>query len=294
MELFLTYYPWKQYSPDFTKDKRIKGFRINNVTLDTKIIEEELTASKLSIKNAPLYLDIKGREICIRDVHHYPSKTEVTLTHKVTVDTPTEVCTKLLASKREYKGVPLLDIKGDNCLILPPSLDAPSFRVGHYVYFSAPFRIDGPIFTDEDLFSIEKAKALGFRHFILSYVESAADVALFKEKIGNAEEILLKIESKPGLRYLETEFKKEEGFSLMAGRADLFVEYGNNAEILKATKLLIEKDPSAIVGSRMLWSLREKDEALWCSDLSDLAWLHDIGYRRFMLADSFFLQHGST
>ncbi len=38
----------------------------------------------------------------------------------------------------------------------------------------------------------------------------------------------------------------------MAARGDLYVEINTPHDILNATKLIIEKDPEAIVGSRML------------------------------------------
>lgn len=62
-------------------------------------------------------------------------------------------------------------------------------------------------------------------------------------------------------------------------------------EILAATKLVIEKDPEATVGSRILLSTFH-DPVPSCADFSELAWLHDIGYRRVLLCDEMCLKEG--
>ena len=85
------------------------------------------------------------------------------------------------------------------------------------------------------------------------------------------------------------EFRKEEGLSLMAARGDLYVEIDKPHEILNALKLIIKKDHEACAGSRMLLSVIH-DPVPSCSDLSELAWMYDIGYRKMMLCDELCLK----
>jgi hypothetical protein len=67
------------------------------------------------------------------------------------------------------------------------------------------------------------------------------------------------------------------------------VELEHPHEILGAMKVLIEKDPEACVGSRMLLSV-VNDPVPSCADWHELAWLYDIGYRRMMLCDELCLK----
>ena len=48
--------------------------------------------------------------------------------------------------------------------------------------------------------------------------------------------------------------------------------------------MIVEKDPDAYVGSRILLSVIHSPIPS-CADLSDLAWLYEIGYRRMLLCD---------
>jgi hypothetical protein len=56
-----------------------------------------------------------------------------------------------------------------------------------------------------------------------------------------------------------------------------------------AQKLIAQKDPQALVGSRILLSV-VTNPVPECHDFSDLAWLYDIGYRRMMLCDELCLK----
>lgn len=105
-------------------------------------------------------------------------------------------------------------------------------------------------------------------------------------------ESISKIESKKGLQYAAQEFIKEPNLSLMAARGDLYVEIEKPDEIMSATEMLVERDPQAIVGSRMLLTLINQSIPE-CSDLSELAWLYDIGYKRMMLCDGLCLKEAS-
>src|SRR5262249_32283507 len=136
---------------------------------------------------------------------------------------------------------------------------------------------------------IEKVKAAGFRRFFLSYVQSQRDVDEFVELVGKESEVWLKIENEKGLRFVETEFRKRPNLVLVAARGDLYVELKPPHKILEAQRRILSKDPEACVGSRLLLSV-VRDVIPECSDFTELAWLHDIGYRRMMLCDELCLK----
>ena len=72
----------------------------------------------------------------------------------------------------------------------------------------------------------------------------------------------------------------------MAARNDLFIQMGaKKIEIITALRIIIKKDPQAIVASQILPSL-EKEEGVKMSDLSDLLLLKILGYKHFLLNDS--------
>ena len=132
----------------------------------------------------------------------------------------------------------------------------------------------------------------GYKRFYLSYVEKQRDVDEFRELIGKDSEVILKIESKKGLEYVEKDFTTynrscgHDSFNvrLACARGDLYVEVDKPHHILAAQKLIIEKDSRAIVGSRMLLSLFNSNVPA-CSDLCELELLRDIGYKSFLLCD---------
>ncbi len=119
-------------------------------------------------------------------------------------------------------------------------------------------------------------------------MERQRDIEEFREYVGDSQ-IIAKIENKKGLEYVEKEFKKQDGLSLMAARGDLYIELQKPHHILHALKLVIKKDPEASVGSRFLLTALN-NPVPECTDFSDLAWLFDLGYRRMMLCDGLCLK----
>jgi hypothetical protein len=119
--------------------------------------------------------------------------------------------------------------------------------------------------------------------------QALGDVDEFLELVGKDAEVWLKIESKKGLAYVATEFKKRENLVLVAARGDMYVELEKPHEIMDALRLVIDNDPEACVGSRIFLSVVHEPVPS-CADFLELAWLHDIGYRRMMLCDELCLK----
>jgi pyruvate kinase len=248
-------------------------------------VDHEIKAAKLNCNNAPLYFDIKGRQLRVTETHPNKEYLDITINHPIEVKTPTVVLFKagsdpaLLKEVRDghrlvFDGGPKWKVKaGESLCIRCPTL-----------------KVNGPVFCDYEVQKIEKVVAGGFKRFFLSYVEKQSDYDEFREIIGfEPEETFLKIESKAGLNFVANKFKKQNNVSLCAARGDMFVEIDKPHEILKACKLIAEKDKNALVGSRLLLSV-VNNPVPECHDFSDMAWLYDVGYRRMMLCDELCLK----
>jgi len=230
-------------------------------------------------KHIPLYFDIKGRQLRVVDVTATRSTFELILNHPIDCPTPTTVFFKAGEDMAR-----LAEIRQGTHLIfdLFPKW---SVHPGESLHIREPkLKVGGPIFVNAELEKIEKVRKAGFDKWYLSYVEDWQEVNELQNLIGKDCEIRLKIESKAGLDFAVNKFKKRDNLSLTTARGDLYVEVERPHHIIKACEDIIRKDPDATVGSRMLLSL-VKDSCPSCSDLGDLAWLYNLGYRRFLLCD---------
>jgi hypothetical protein len=251
-----------------------------------------------------LYFDIKGRQLRTTKIETvgegYDRHLEMEINHSIAVDLPVTVyfkagedsaiCTQISNGNRLiFEGGPRWNVH-----------EGESIHIRHQ-----SFKQSGSIFTAAEIEKIEKVRKAGFTtKWYLSYVETWREIAEFQELVGKDAEIRLKIESKAGLEFVAKDWKKSDNLSLVAARGDLYVEVDYPHEISKATKLIIQRDPEATVGSRMLLSVIPIPSCKQCgskpptggngvpscSDFGDLAWLYDIGYRNFLLCDELCLK----
>ena len=272
----------------FATDPRVALVRLNSAMMDCDELDSALDmVAHVSARNSlvPLYFDVKGRQLRITEVIPNDNFLEIRLNHPITVDTPTPVLFKAGAD------VALLQEVCDDGYHLK-FLDGPKYKVkaGESIHIrDASLVVGGDQFTALELEKIDKTRKAGFKNYFLSYVECQKDVDEFIELVGEDCEIKLKIENKKGLAYVRNEFKKTPNVSLVTARGDLYVELDKPHQILEACKLIVNRDPSAIVGSRMLLSTIQ-EAVPSCADFSELAWLYDIGYRNFMLCDELCLK----
>ncbi|MBI2041536.1 MAG: hypothetical protein HYT20_00770 [Candidatus Nealsonbacteria bacterium] len=233
----------------------------------------------------PLLFDIKGRQLRITEVHLNPDYLDITLNHPVSVKTPVVV---LLKAGEDYAVLNEVT-EGGYRLIFDggPSM---MVRPGESIYVrDKSVQVGGSQFTDQELEKIRRVSEFGFKRYCLSYVENQRDVDEFLELVGKDSEVMLKIENVKGLEYIAREFKKRPNISLIAARGDLYVEIERPHDIMAAMRLIIEKDPEACAGSRLLLSVIDGSVPS-CADFSELAWLYDIGYRKMMLCDEICLK----
>lgn len=286
-ELSVTLWPSFPHFKRFANDDRISGIRLNSAMMSNPELDKELELVKSVRTSVPLFFDVKGRQMRVTEVIPDKENLIIRLNHTLEVKTPTVVLFKAGADqallerledddqgqKLVFNGGPRYKvIAGESLHIRDKSLD-----------------IKGDIFTPQELIKIEKVRKAGFQKYFLSYVEKQSDVDQFQELVGKDAEIWLKIESIPGMRYINKDFQKRDNLVLVAARGDLFVELDQPHHMIEALRLIIEKDPKACVGSRLLLSVIDSPVPS-CADLLEIAWLHDIGYHRMMLCDEICLK----
>lgn len=280
LDLLVTLSPSMPHFPRFAKDGRLAGVRINSAMMYADELDGELAIAKSIVDPVPLYFDVKGRQLRIKEVHACPTHLEITLNHRISVDLPT-----VILFKAGEDSALLTEIKNDGRrLVFSPG---PKYTVkeGESICIRHPsFKILDKTFPDYEIERIKKVVgANAFKRWVLSYVESQRDVDEFREYIGD-DELVLKIENQRGLAFVANDYKPQKNATLMAARGDLYIEVPRPHDILNAMRLIIAKDPKAMVGSRILLSCTTK-EVPDAVDFSELAWLYDIGYRRMLLCD---------
>lgn len=283
LEFFVTLWPTFPHFAKYARDPRLSAIRLNSAMINASELDNELEVANSTVGHIPLYFDIKGRQLRVTDVDLTKDHLELTLNHPIKAKTPTMV---LFKAGEDYA---LLDrIENGNKLIFE---GGPEYivRPGESLHIRDPnLIVEGPTFLDYEIKKIEKAKKAGFKRYFLSYVESQRDIDEFRNFVGDSE-IIAKIENKKGLDYVANEFRKQPNLSLMAARGDLYVEVDKPHHILDALRLIIKKDPEASIGSRVMLSVIHGPVPN-CADLSEVAWLYDLGYRRMMLCDELCLK----
>lgn len=277
----------------FANDSRLSGIRLNSAAIQKPELEKALELIKHLGPSVPLWYDVKGRQLRIEHVHYNDKYLDIVLNHPIRVRTPVPV----LFKGGEDEALLLRLEEDGRRLIFQPGGPRWMVRSGDSIHIrDSSLKIGQPLFTDAELAKIEHAVNAGFKRYFLSYVGSQYEVDQFRELVGKDSEIYLKIEDLKGLEFV-SRFKKEENIHLAAACGDLYVEVDRPHQIIPALKLIIEKDPEALVGSRVLLSIIKKTEipgqktVIGCNPVPSLAdflqieWLIDKGYKTIMLCD---------
>ncbi len=272
ISVLVTVPPYADYLEEIARHPLVSGLRLNTV-MPLREAPVELLR-RLSALEKPLWVDLKGRQLRVVGAA-IPPFTEIRLSHAIEVETPAEV---FFSDGRERGRI--LGVQGDRIILEggPRRLIGP----GESVNIPHPsLRIRG-FLTDTDREYLDAMKACGLRRVMLSFVESREDVEEIRSLIEDAE-IIAKIESRRGLDFASG--GGGESTRLMAARGDLYVEVARPHQIVRALKTIIRADPTAIAASRILESMAD-DPIPECSEIGDLAFLLEIGYRSFMFGDS--------
>ncbi len=251
LQLMVTLWPSFPHFLKFAKDKRISGIRLNSAMISNPELEKELGEIKRLGSIVPLYFDAKGRQPRVTWVDmENKNNLDIRLNHPISVKTPVRVLFKAgadsaILERLEEDGRRLIFRGGPAYMVSP----------GESLHILHPsFNIGGQLFTDIEKEKIEKVRKAGFSKYFLSYVECQRDIDEFRELVGKDPLVMLKIENQKGLNFVANNFKKADNLILVAARGDLFIELDWPHYILSALKLIIEKDPEACVGSRILLS----------------------------------------
>jgi hypothetical protein len=289
-ELLVTMCPSFTHFNRFAHDDRVSGIRFNSAMITLDELDRELDLLAKNPPDVPVYYDVKSRQMRIIEVGTQDGNLVLTLNHPIAVDTPCVVLFKAgadVALLNRIENGNRLVFKGGPTYKLVPG-ESLHIRDKSFRNLRGETREDN-VFTPLEQKKIEKVKAAGFNKFFLSYVEKQSDVDIFQEMVGKDAEIWLKIESIPGMQYVQEHFKKRDNLVLVAARGDLFVELEQPHHMIEALRQIIQKDPEACVGSRLLLSVIDSPVPS-CSDLLEISWLHDVGYRRMMLCDEICLK----
>lgn len=280
MNAIVTVPPYASFIDEIAAHPLVSGLRLNTV-MPLRESKRDVLA-RLSKFKQPLWVDLKGRQLRVAEPA-MPPFTEIKLSHAVKVHTPVDA---YFSDGNERVRVAAVDGKR---LIME---DGPRRMVGpgESVNIVHPsLQIEGTL-TETDREYLAVMKELGLTKVMLSYVESVADVEEVKNLLPNAE-VVCKIETQKGLDFARRE-KSEHG-QLMAARGDLYVEVLQPHKIIPALKDIIQADPNAIVASRILDSLAWTPVPV-SADISDIAFLLEIGYRAFMLGDQVCMKRDSA
>ena len=231
--------------------------------------------------NKPLWIDLKGRQLRTTSYATTPF-TEVNISHHIEVNTPV---TAYFGNGRE--SATIVGVDGNRLILLegPRRVIGPGESIN---IVDDSLKIHGNL-TPTDLQYMEAARKTGMHNYMLSFVESAADIEQLKQHDKDAR-IVAKIESVQGLNYVRKEYTGKE--RLMAARGDLYIEVKRPHHILQALETIVHADPEAIAASRILSSLANSPEPS-CEDITDVAYLIKTGYKTLMLGDEVCLRRES-
>ncbi|MFZ5878416.1 MAG: pyruvate kinase [Chloroflexota bacterium] len=272
--------PYANFLDEVARHPLVSGFRLNTV-MPLKESRREVLA-RLSKFDQPLWVDLKGRQLRVA-APAIPPFSEIKLSHKIKVHTPVDA---FFSDGNERARVAAVD--GDSLIME----DGPRRMVGpgESVNIIHPsLEIEGSL-TETDRAYLAAMQELGLTKVMLSYVEAVADVQEVGDLLPGAE-VVLKIESQRGL-----EFAKRHGSKygrLMAARGDLYVEVPHPHQVISALRVVINGDKNAIVASRLFDSLAWQPVPV-SADITDAAYLLEIGYRTFMLGDQVCMKRDSV
>ncbi|MDD3101864.1 MAG: pyruvate kinase [Patescibacteria group bacterium] len=254
----------------------ISGLRFNTIMPIAEDKNSLLLRLVREAKGKKIWLDLKTRQLRITKFSYLPYSF-VELSRKIKVNLPAEIyfkdCVskvveiidgnKLILGKRPVRVVGA----GEPVNILDPSLEVEGF------------------FTKSDLEYIEAAKAFDIHNYMLSFTEQEKDILEILKADPKAR-IIAKIESLRGLSFVREVYPKyRRQVRLMAARDDLYINIGREkTKIFDILAEIIRADSRAIVASRILTSLEEK-EVVEMADISDLRLMFLMGYRYFLLSD---------
>jgi len=240
----------------------------------------------------PFWVDLKAKQLRVVEWAVVPDS-PIILNHKVKVELPARV------HLRGDESCELREVVDGNKLYV----DGKASLVGKgqsINILAKKLEIEGGL-LDIDHEYLKAALSLGIKRFMLSFVESWADVQELEEAIARHShgtvsvhecDIMFKIESQAGVEFVRelpnTYFTVDSPYSVMAARDDLMVHIGV-MDMPEALQTIATQDPHAVCASRLLMGLEGGGVSM--ADLSDLEYMRRLGYKHFMLSDGISREH---
>ncbi|MBT3297643.1 hypothetical protein HN385_01865 [archaeon] len=310
MKAITTIPPYAPYLEDIVQHPIVEGLRLNTVMPIKEPLEEMLSRLKSIAGKKPIWLDLKCRQLRVSRGAYFNAPKEPTvievegkkvvldpsnpkaygelrtppwsiveLDHEIELDTTKPVKCYL---NDGYQTAYIAKVDGNRLIML----DGPQRIIGggeSINILDPSLRIKGYL-TDNDKRYIEAAKKVGIHTYMLSYVEESKDISDLLKLDPNAK-IVAKIESERGLDFVKYDYPAIKNYvGLMAARGDLYVEVSRPHKILNATRQIVRADSQAISASRIFTSLRDSYMPS-CTDISDIGFLREIGYKHIMVGD---------
>lgn len=291
--------------PTFTSGDSVRqGIRIFNHPLihavryntggDSPLSPAEIL-NTLSIEakrfNKKVYIDLEGRQV--RVAHWTPfQRGSVVLNKDFEIELPGRI---------HFRGLGWFDITNAQpqerkIYFNSPDQLSPNYYLGESqsVHITAKKFETKKYLDNNDFKYIRAAINAGIATFMLSFVETGRDVYEFYAAYNDCNrsdtllepEVILKIESKTGVEFAKkTNIFMNSKTRLMAARDDLFLAYNNcKGEFLKALKIIIKKDPEAVLASKIM-SGPEHGQDITFGDMADLILMTKMGYKNYMFSD---------
>lgn len=273
IDVIVTIPPYSHFVNYVAKNPIVKGLRVNTAMQIITPVEEVLEKIVKEAEGKEVWIDLKCRQIRVENFATTPYTT-VEISHNIKVNLPV---TAYFGDGEEEATISAINGKK---LIM---LDGPKRVVGPGEAINIvddSLEIEG-YFTPKDIEFIDAAKKVGIHNYMLSFVESQEDIESLK-KLDPEANIVAKIESKKGIDYVKNHWDKKT--RLMAARGDLYTEVGMPHNILGALEAIAKTDKNAIAASRIFPSFNDKS-TVGCPEVTDIGYLHAIGYNTFMLGD---------
>jgi pyruvate kinase len=284
IKVFLSIDPGQTISRENLQFPFIEGVRCNTGAPIKYSRVQVLKSFQTDIHPIKAWVDLKCRELRLIKEAVLPHDL-LELNHEIEVNTPTALY------YNEGRSFLIIDevIGGKKIKIKLPD----NYTGNEEIKFGKGASLNIPdqslkireYMTENDKEYVKAAKEIELHNYLLSYVESIDDINKLLELDPQAK-ILAKIESQKGLEFVKNEYEKvKEKVNLVAAREDLYIELDRPHQILNALKTIIQKDPNAIVASLILESFLKLSNIPRCTDFTDLGFLMDLGYKKFLLGD---------
>ena len=302
MEVFVTLDPHSNFIREIASKRSVKGIRFNTSAAMKESPKHLLERLEEEVYPKELWVDLKCRQLRVtKDAIIPPDNLHIS--HRIRVDTPTDMWFKSLKrndnnriTEETYRSLKVTDVsgwgavKGGNRLKLrtPRGVEV-RFGSGAAISILDPsLQIYGYL-TKRDKNFIDAAVDLGIHRYMLSFVEEESDIRDVLNRDPEAQ-IMAKIESNKGLQFVDTVFPKyKDNVRLMLARGDLYMWLDRPHHILNASRKIIQADDRAVAASRLFESLNYvnlKKDPPGCADITDMAYLKELGYESFLLGDA--------